>query len=233
MRIAICDNNYNSIKILKKEIYEYSNQNKLEAAIDSFTTGKELINSNINYNLIFIEYSLPFINGLEIITTLRKSFPHSAVIFMSSNLNVVFDCFKVNPFGFLKKPISSLELTELLNSFFENKHKNHPIWIRDGKNTFCVNTSEIVYLEALNKQCFVHLNENKIKCNKTMARVYDLLPTNYFFRINRAFIINIECIEKYNNDFIYLKNGKTLHISRNYLKEFKEHYQKIYNPIIM
>ena len=119
------------------------------------------------------------------------------------------------------------------SALFENKHKNHPIWIRDGKNTFCVNTSEIVYLEALNKNCFVHLNENKIKCNKTMARVYDLLPNNYFFRINRAFIINIECIEKYNNDFIYLKNGKTLHISRNYLREFKEHYQKIYNPIIM
>ena len=66
MRIAICDNNYNSIKNLKKEIYEYSNQNKLEAVIDSFTTGKELINSNINYNLIFIEYSLPSINAFGI-----------------------------------------------------------------------------------------------------------------------------------------------------------------------
>lgn len=233
MRIAICDNDFNNIKTLKNDIYNYANRNKVDLVIDTFFKGEQLLDSKQSYNLIFIEYSLPNINGLETIAIFKKMHPHTSVIFISCETNVVFNCFKVNPFRFLKKPLSSFELEEALDSFFKNKYRNHPIWIKEGKDTVCINTADIVYLEALNKHCFIHLNEEKIECNKTMAKVYNSISNNMFLKINRAFIINIKFIKKYNNDSIYLKNGQVLHISRTYLKEFKEYFKKIYNPIIM
>ena len=94
----------------------------------------------------------------------------------------------------------------------------------------CINTSEIVYLEANNKNCFINLQTEQIRCNTTMARVYSVVPKNHFLKINRAYIVNSDYVNKYNNELVYLKNGVELRISRNYLKDFKQEYIKYINP---
>jgi len=91
----------------------------------------------------------------------------------------------------------------------------------------------ILYLEANNKYCYIHLENETILCKKTMARVFDALPKIYFQKINRAFIVNLNAINKYNAQNVDLKNGETLHITRTYYKNFKQEYLNFFNPKIL
>ena len=127
-------------------------------------------------------------------------------------------------------PLKEDEIYTVLDEFFKEYSNNYPLWIKCGEETVSLNVKDIFYLEANNKHCIVHLTNEELDCNKTMARVSGVLPKNRFTKINRAYIVNFECIKKYNNDAVFLKNGKQLHISRNYLKSFKQEYRLFLNP---
>ncbi len=233
MRIAICDTNNAFAEYLKHKIYFYSNRYKLDFVIDIFISGENLLKSKQRYSLIFMEYSLLGINGLETAKLLRKNNIHSKIIFISQNTDFVFEAFCVSPFRFLKKPISEGSLYETLDDYFSENSTHYTLWINDGINTVCINTNEIVYLEANNKYCFIHLNNKTILCKKTMARVFEGLPKLHFQKINRAFIVNFDAIKKYNSENVALKNGETLRITRTYFKNFKQNYREYILPKII
>lgn len=233
MRIAICDTDNTFAKYLKHKIYFYCNKHRLDFVIDIFTNGENLLESDQRYSLIFIEYSLSGINGLETAKLLRKNNIHSKIIFISQNTDFVFETFSVSPFRFLKKPISEITLYKTLDDYFSENNTHYTLWVNDGTNTICLNTNEIVYLEANNKYCFIHLNNKTILCKKTMARVFEFLPKLHFQKINRAFIVNLDAIKKYNSENVALKNGETLRITRTYFKNFKHNYREYSLPKII
>ena len=232
MRIAICDSNKAHLKNLKNLIYTYCNINKKDCLIEEFSSGEDLLNSCNEYVLIFTEYYLNGINGFEMAKLLREKGCKSEIIFTSHNTDFIFESFKVNPYRFLIKPITNDPLFTTLDDFFNNTNENHPLFISDKIDTYYLNSNEIIYLEANNKHCFIHLENQVIECNKTMARVVSTLPNRYFIKINRAFVINLNYISKYNNEFVFLNNNTELHISRNYLKYFKQEFLNFAKPKI-
>ncbi len=232
MRIAICDSNIDNLREVKKSLYRYSNLNKIDFIVEEFFCGEELLKSKSTYFIIFIEYNLCGIDGLKTAKKLRENGVKAEIIFLSQNTDFIFESFKVSPYRFLTKPISQKILFETLNDFFNSHSENYPIWINNQINTYCLNTKDIVYLEADNKHCFVHLSDEAIPCNKTMAKVYSTLPNKYFIKINRAFIVNLNYISKYNSEYVFLNNGQKLHVSRNYYKCFKEEYINFAKPKI-
>ena len=233
MRIAVCDSDTFFSNLLKHKLYKYSNLNELDFVIDTFTNGEDLLNSNHKYEMIFIEYYLDGINGFNTAKLLRKNNTFSKIIFISQNTNFIFDSFCVSPFRFLTKPLSENTLFKTLDDYFNDKNNRYTLWINNNIDTFCIYTNEILYLEANNKYCIIHLSNKTILCKKTMARVYDALPKLHFQKINRAFIVNLNSINKYNSENVVLTNGETLHITRTYFKNFKENYFKYSLPKII
>lgn len=231
MRIAVCDIKKEFLEKIKSIIYKYADFHRLDIVVDCYSHGEALLCSKIQYSLIFLGYELQGKNGLETAVSLRISNNYSSIVFISGNTDFVFDTFKVNPYRFLIPPLNQSDLYKLLDDFFTQFGNDYPLWIKNGEETFCLNTREIVYLEANNKHSVIHLQREAIPCNRTMARVFDVLPKNHFTKINRAYIVNLNFIAKYNNDTVFLKNGEKVHISRNYFKNFKEEYRFFLNPL--
>lgn len=233
MRIAICDADNVFAEFLKHKIYCYFNKHKLDYVIDIFMNGEQLLKSKQNYSLIFLEYTLEGINGLETARFLRKDNICSKIIFISQNTDFVFETFCVSPFRFLKKPLNENILYRTLNDYLNESSTHYSLWINNKSSTFCINTNEIIYLEANNKYCFIHLDNKTILCKKTMAQVFEVLPKLHFQKINRAFIVNFDAINKYNSENVALKNGETLRITRTYFKNFKQTYREYSLPKII
>lgn len=233
MRIAVCDSDIAFMKKLKYIIYCYAEQMKIDLVVECFANGEIMLACKERYNIVFIGDCLDGLGGLEIAKKIRNRNNFSAIIFMSRNTDFVFEAFKVKPYRFLVLPISDKEIITVLDDFFEEFGFGFPVCIKSGEDTFCLNTSDIVYLEANNKHSIIHLSKENIACNKTMAKVYEMLPKNHFLKINRAYIINSDYVFKYNSDYVFLKNGKTLHISRNYYSDFKKDYNMFLNPRLL
>ncbi len=231
MRIAICEPDKAFATTLKSEIYRYAEKNRIEIMADCFSYGEVLLKNENQYNLIFMGYYLGGINGLKTAEGLRKSGNNTPIIFISDYTDFIFDSFKVKPYGFILKSDLSRKLFTTLNDFFSKMGENYPLWVKSNEDTVCISTEDIYYLEADNKHCYIHLRNETLHCHKTMAQVFSVLPKNHFSKTNRAFIVNLNHIRRYNNDIITLKNGKTLHPSRTYYKAFKEEYRRFLRPL--
>lgn len=225
MRIALCDADSDAIKVTKRIIYEYANLRGIELLVEEYASGTELLMNKIKYPLVILDYNIRDLNGLETARLLRKSNPDCAIIFLSSYTGFIFDSFKVSPFRFLLKPLDKILLFSSLDDFFIIRTDNRPIWIKDGGDTFCLSANDILYLEADNKSCYISLRNKKIRCRKTMARVYFELPRQHFGKINRAYVVNFNYISGYNSDAVTLCTGEQLHVGRSYFRSFREEYR--------
>ena len=232
MRIAIYNRKETNLVKLKQAIYCYSSLRQIELVIDCYSQSDKLLRYSPQYNLIFFFRSDNSKNEFEVISALRECNNRVAIIFIGPNIKCVSEAFKVNAFRFLTYPVTHSDLLCALDEYFKSEGNNFPIWIKSGTDTLCLNTSEIFYLEANNKNCYIHLEDSKVKSNRTMAKVFSVLPQNHFIKINRAYIINTDCIAKYNNESVFLKNGSKLKIGRTYLSDFKIKYQKYESPLI-
>ena len=226
MRIALCDADDNAIKATKRILYEYANFRGIELLAEEYSSGTRLILNGVKYPIIILDYNLRGLNGLETARLIRKSNPDCAIIFLSSYTGFIFDSFEVSPYRFLLKPLDKGLLFSALDDFFEAQNNNRPLMIKDGGDIFCLNTNDIFYLEADNKNCFISLRNKKIRCRKTMARVYEELPHQHFGKINRAYVVNFNYISGYNSDAVTLRNGERLHVGRSYFKSFREEYSE-------
>ena len=231
MRIVLCDWDNIFLKKLKNLIYRHAENYKLDLVVDCFSSGERLIDCETEYNIAFLGYRLNGINGLETAKKLRERFSNISIVFVSEYTDFVFDAFEVNPYRFLVKPISPKAICETLNHFFDEFIKNNCLLIKNRHNNTFLNATDIYFIEADNKHCYIHLRDEVLSCNHTMAKVYSLLPKRIFSKINRAFIVNLDYVQKYNTKELLLKNQKTLSIGRNFLKSFKEDYRLFKQPI--
>lgn len=71
MLIAICDDEPLFCEQLKEHIYSYSNKYNLDTVVEIFNNGKQLLN-NAHFDIIFLDYQMPGINGLQTARELRK-----------------------------------------------------------------------------------------------------------------------------------------------------------------
>jgi len=229
MRIAVYNENKNYLLQLKQIIYRYAEKYKLDVLVECFNCGKDLLASKNRYHIVFLDYCGENCEGLKIANMMMKIDNFCTIVFSGCESCFSNDIFTVSVRGFLTYPIKENEVCGVLSNYFSKKINGHPLLIKSGQDTVCLKTNEIVYIEANNKHCVVHLGEKSICCNKTMANVYEELPKMLFLKINRANVINSEYINRFNSNVVMLKTGKKLYISRNYRKDFKRNYSDFIN----
>lgn len=230
MIIAVCDRDIVCVRKIKQIIYQYANRRRIDVLVEGFSSGEQLLASGKKFSLVILEYNIKRLNGLETARLLRQKNPDCAIVFLSAYTDFVLDSFQVSPYRFLLKPLDEKKFISVLDDYLNTNTAERPMWIKDGDDTYCLKARDIFYLEAENKNCIIGLRNKKIRCHKTMARVYNELPKRYFCKINRAYVVNFNYIMYYNSENICLNNGQQLHVSRNYYKSFKNEYRSFAEP---
>ena len=225
MRVAVCDDERLFREYMKNAIYTYSKLNRLEITIEEFLSGEDLLRSKYDFEIIFLDYKMEGIDGLETARVLRDKNISSTIIFLTGYPKFIYEAFEVSPFRFFRKPLEIEQLYKALDDYFKSLEDNRPILLRINGSTVCIQTYDILYLEADNKRCYVNLPEERLHVAKTMASVENLLPKNVFHKVHRAFIVNFIYINNYDKENVYLKKGMQVPVSRKYHTSFREAYR--------
>ena len=224
MFAALCDDDKYITEEIKKLLLEYAKDNRITIDIDEFESGEELLNSEKNYDIIVLDYQLGSTNGLTVAKELRKRNVLSSIIFLTSYPNFMIDAFEVNTFRFLLKPIDKSKFFKAIDDYIKIVDANYPITIIQNKELKKINSNEICYIEADGKYSNIHLSDKIMHCSKTLAGVTKLLPAYCFVKTHRAFVVNLHYIKSYSSDTVYLSNGESAFLSKNYQKAFQTSY---------
>ena len=229
MQIAICDDEKNIRELIGNKVLKQFP----EAEMLFYSSGDELLLSDKDIDILFLDIQMSGRNGMETARELRKMDKKTIIIFVTAVEEYVFQAFDVGAFHYIVKPIDDCKFTDILQRAVEEwnlqstdtkENKEKYLMINNGGVHTKVIIDDITYAEVFNRKVVIHKMNETIEYYGKMSDLEAVAGDN-FFRPHRAYLINFKYVEKYDASTIYLEKGTALMAKQNY-PEFVKKYMK-------
>ena len=122
MRVAICDDEKLFRDTIKVALYGYSNLHRMEVAIEEFSCGVDLLETEHKFEIIFYNYKIDGIDGLEIARLMSKKSVGATMFLITSFPKHVYEAYEVFGFRFFETPLDVAQLYKAMDECFESIH---------------------------------------------------------------------------------------------------------------
>ena len=224
MQIAICDDEQVFREWLKKELILYKQETRVSMDIYEYAEGMSFLADKRPFDIVFMDYQMPGINGLDVARTIRATNTICSIIFITSYKHFVLDAFEVSPYRFFMKPVDPAKLRSAINLYIKRERSLCPVIVNEFGEQRTIPAQDIVYIEGDGKYCNIRTISGSHHSSKTLGQMQKLLPQFCFYRIHKSYIINLNCILSIQDDVITLTNHEKAVISKLRKTNFKTAY---------
>lgn len=225
MRAALCDDE----NVFRNEIYEllteYSRARHIDIVCDQYADGRELLPCADRYDIIFMDYQMNNLNGMETSRKIRALNNNCIIIFISAFPEVALDAFEVDTFRFLSKPIDREKFFRAMDDYLKSIDLDNLIVIRSDDVTYTLKASDIIYAEAKLKHCIIRTTDNTYEIATHLKTIERQLPPDRFTRCQRSYIAGFAHIKTHTSKEIIFDNGEKATIGKTYFADFKSAFQ--------
>lgn len=212
IKIGMCDDDLNSIKMAAKLLEAEIIEQELDAEITIVSDNQKEIFDQIylrNIDILFldIDFKKSGKNGIEFAKDLRKINKDFYLVFLSAHQRYIHVSLITKVFDFLVKPINREILSELVIRLKDEFTTNNSLFLHLNKWNF-VRTDDILYIEKSGKKSLVVTREFSYPTTKNLNTLLEELPRN-FARCHKSYILNknkVISIDKKSGLAIFGKN---------------------------
>lgn len=220
MRIAICDDDRGFHNMIERLTEQYEYTRNIKVYTRHFDSGEALPIPN-EFDVVFMDYEMSGLNGIETSKRLRAANSNAAIIFISAYPEAALDSFEVSAFRFLRKPVDKEKLFKALDDYLASFDHDSIISFRTRDGGFTVKTSDIIYLEGDRGHTTVRTKDKSFYVAETLIQVETRLPEEKFVRCHKTFVAGLAHIANHTLTEIVFDNGEKACIGRYYSKSFK------------
>lgn len=200
-------------------------------AIEAFN----LLNTH-EVDLIFLDINMPEISGLSFAKSIDKNVK---VIFTTAYREYAIDGFDLKAVDYLLKPVSFERLIQAIEKFKNESVEFRPedssdlgnektdfFFVRSNRKMMKINYADLQYIESLADYVKIFVNNAPIVTRETISSIEAKLPAKEFLRVHRSFIVSVDKIDSYTQEFIEIQN-KAIPISRSYKNDVKRRLDNV------
>ena len=235
LRIALCDDNREFLKVFSKVVYAGCNrvfEKNMKCVVgplfDSAKKVPEYLKKE-NIDVLFLDIDMPGMSGFELAKIICRDYPKIIIVFVSSYDNFVYDAFEFSPFAYLRKNHLDAELDGVLLRIQDRvTESSKTMYLVSKEGQAAVSIRDILYFESVKNYYRVYLADGRIyECRGTITELEQNLGAFGFFRIHSAFLINMEHVNSIvKNRLVILPNGTDLPIAPKRMQDFKDAYME-------
>lgn len=184
----------------------------ISAVLDSVEESVNWFNGNRQPDLVFMDIHLKDGNSFSIFERVSVTAP---IVFITAYDNYLVKAFEQNSIEFLLKPIDEISVLHTINKYkklkqhFINRYdevavnlppakKRQRLIVKKGIEYQSVLLEEVAYFFTEHKVTFlVTKQEKKFMLDQNLKELEEELDKKIFYRANRKYIININCIKSY------------------------------------
>lgn len=192
--------------------------------LQCFTSGKELLASAEDFDLLFLDIQMEAPNGMETARLLRQKGKQGLLVFVTVLQDCVFDAFSVEAFDYLLKPVDNQRFQAVLNRALSvlSRRSAQTLSVQRGGQLLLIPLSQIVYLEVLGRKIYLH------QADGTVVDYYEKLENlearleRQFFRCHRSFLVNLDFVRGCGGGQVRLASGASVPLSRLRERDFTQ-----------
>ncbi|MBE7647944.1 LytTR family DNA-binding domain-containing protein [Tenacibaculum finnmarkense] len=247
MNVIIIEDEKPAARRLKRMLSELNIE--AQTMLHSVEESINWFQNNKHPDLIFLDIQLSDGLSFEIFEEIEVK---SAIIFTTAYDQYALKAFKLNSIDYLLKPLDQDELKVAVDKFKEHQPKKSDVkvnidairkllvnpvdrkfkkrfTIKVGQHIKMIPIDQIVCLYSENKATYIHTNANRnYLIDNSLEYWQEHLNPEYFFRVNRTFIIHINAIKdiiSYTNSrlqlMLHFYDESEIIVSRERVKAFK------------
>ena len=160
-----------------------------------------------NPDLLFLDINMPELDGLSFIPMLN---PKPMIILTTAYDQYALKAFELEVRDYLLKPFSFERFYKtVLRLYQEQNHKqqdqsetktelkteNAYIFLKVGHRIQKVAIRDILFVEGVKDYLRIHTTDEKILTLMNFVKLQELLPSQYFIRVHRSFLVAIDKID--------------------------------------
>ena len=240
LKIAVCDDQLEIVHDIKEKILANQNIGYVKKQVDIFTDAESLwaqYEFGAYYHIVFLDIEMSGMSGIEVAKKIREVDLEVLLIFISGYDKYLLELFEIEPFRFIKKPISEIDFNEVMAKAYKRittqslyfEYKSNRDYIR-------VPLAEILYFESRGRIILIH----KVKDEETFYGKLDEVDlTLYggkipFLRVHQSYLVNYQAIRKFGYSRVILVDNTELQISEDRQKKVRGQfveYWRVLNDI--
>lgn len=225
MFVAVCDDEKAMQNDLICLLKEYGKKKGVDFSAAGFENGYDLLRSPGTFEIVFMDYLMEGINGIETARKIREANGCCAIIFISAYPEAALDSFEVGTFRFLKKPVDKQKLFRALDDYFKSVDRDNCLTIKTRDGVWKIKISDIIYAEAQGKHTVIRTVRDCREVSVHLKIIENKLPSQKFVRCHRAYVASFEHIRSHSGNEILFDNGEKAQLGKAYIKKFKEAFR--------
>lgn len=226
MRVAICDDEKPMYIKLRSLLDEYKRKKRIDIYTDYYRSGEELIRSARDYEVIFMDFQMEGLDGIETAKKIRETNKECIIIFVSAYPEAAIDSHEVGTFRFLVKPVDKNKLFKALDDYIKSIDYDNLLILKTHDGTWKIKMSDIIYAEAKSKYTVIRTTKDFYEIHIHLKKLGEKLPSEKFIRCQRAYIVGFEHIENHSGEEIIFDNGEKALIGKAYITAFKTAFKQ-------
>ena len=234
LKIAILDDDKTALMISTSAVEAFLKEKNAEYRLFSFSNPLNFLASakEEKFDLSFLDIDMPEMNGLSVANELTAISKYGQIIFLSQREDLVFECLKFHPFGFIRKSKLIDDFSLMMNQFFQtvsnNESNETKIDFFDKTKTYSFKIKDIVYIEGdRNYQKVVLKDKSSQNIRVPLGTLEEKLREYGFLRIHKGYLLNYLYIRSIENEEVYLTTGTSLPMAKKRKEEIMKQYLAI------
>ena len=244
LRIAICDDDQRDLLKLNVMLEKIMKKYSIRYDIALYDSGKELLDSQLLFHLIFLDIQMGEINGIEIGKKIYKKNRSAKVVFQT--LYGEYCRAAINEshaFAFLEKPLEESLVEGQIREFLERQESVQEMWI-EFKHIYCTIDNEerekerlripikdIIYFEYLKGERRVRVvtEQTEFIYLEVMSVLEEKMKPFGFEVCSRGILVNLDKIKRIKGCSIFLCKDIVVPLSQRRMVYFKERMNEFVN----
>ena len=219
IKIAIVDNDEESVDRLKGILARYGEENAADFKVSVFHSGIDFVSGyTADYDIVFMEVYMPHLDGIKTAKMLRELDGGVTLIFTANSPKYAIHGYDVNARQFLIKPLEYATFVSKLGKDIDslNQARNgEPFLIVDSReNTRQVVYSDIFYATVRGRYVHLHTKSEIIEMHVSMKELESMLTGSGFVRGDNSSMVNLMHVTSVTGEGAIV-NGEVIPCSRN------------------
>ncbi len=221
MRVCVVEDEQESVDKLKQMLREFCEKEGCDCSIKVFGDGMSFVSDySPEYDLIFMDIEMPHLNGMNAAKKMRELDSNVSLVFVTHLAQYALKGYEVEAVGYLLKPLEYFSFARHMKRILAKQTytgEGHNIILKTVNGVIKLQISKLKYVEITGHYLTYHTSEDDFTVYGQISKLEKELPSLYFFRCNKSYVVNFHYVDRMTKDSIII-GDTTILVSRSKIK---------------
>ena len=217
LHIAVCDDEALERQRIADLVNQIMPEEGLSCRVTSYESGADLLSAiqhGGRFQILLLDVMMEGLDGMALAAALREKGDHTAIIFISSNLEMALRGYEVEAARYLAKPVDRERLREALMFCYRTRLAQKEILLPTASGQSRILPSDLIYAETWERGVRLILKDGREETGLKISELAAMLSERQFVFCHRTILVNLAFIQSIRYCELELRSGATLPISK-------------------